>query len=158
MAVKPIPDGFHTLTPYLAVRGAAAAIDWYKKAFGAEERYRMPMPDGKLGHAEIKIGDSVVMLGDEVPQMGCPSPQTLNGSPVSLFMYTTDVDASFRRAVAAGATAQMPPTDMFWGDRFAKIQDPFGHLWSMATHKEDLTDDQIKQRAAAAFGQGRPST
>jgi PhnB protein len=158
MAVKPIPDGFHTLTPYLAVRGAAAAIDWYKKAFGAEERYRMPMPDGKLGHAEIKVGDSVVMLGDEVPQMGCPSPQTLNGSPVSLFMYTTDVDASFQRAVAAGATVQMPPTDMFWGDRFAKIQDPFGHLWAMATHKEDLTDEQIKQRAAAAFGKGHPTT
>jgi PhnB protein len=158
MAIKPIPDGFHTLTPYLAVRGAAAAIDWYKKAFGAEERYRMPGPDGKIGHAEIKIGDSIVMLGDEVPQMNCPSPQTLNGTPVSLFMYTVDVDASFNRAVAAGATVTMPPTDMFWGDRFAKIVDPFGHAWAMATHKEDLTAEQVKQRAAEAFAKGHPST
>jgi len=147
--VKPVPDGFHAVTPYLVVRDAAKALDFYAKAFGAEERFRMPGPDGAVMHAEIKIGDSIVMLGEEAPQMGALSPQAIGGSAVSLLLYVKDVDASFARAEKAGGTAQMPPQDMFWGDRYGKLQDPFGHLWAMATHKEDVAPEEMAKRMAA---------
>ena len=145
--VKPIPEGYHTATPYLIVRGGAQAIDFYKKAFGAEERFRMPGPGGKLMHAEIQIGDSVLMLGDEWPEMGVKSPQTLGGTGMSVLLYVTDVDASFKQATAAGASVMQPPTDMFWGDRFGKLSDPFGHEWSIATHIEDVAPDEMERRA-----------
>jgi PhnB protein len=149
---KPIPDGFHTITPYITVRGAVQAIDFYKRAFGAQEVERMTDPEGKrVMHAEIRIGDSLVMIGDESPQQGCVSPQTLGGSAVSLFLYVPDVDAAFKRAVDAGAKSDMAPTDMFWGDRFGKLTDPFGHQWGMATHKEDLSKEEIRKRGAAAM-------
>jgi uncharacterized glyoxalase superfamily protein PhnB len=153
--VKPIPEGFHSVTPHLVVKGAAKAIGFYKKAFGAEEVVRMPAPDGeRLMHAEIKIGDSFVMLADEFPEMGGgKSPEALGGSPVGLMIYVPDVDATFNQAVAAGAKVKMPPTDMFWGDRYSKVTDPFGHEWAIATHKEDLTPEQMSERAAKAFQQ-----
>ena len=136
---KSIRDGFRTVTPYLTVKGAAQAIEFYKRAFGAQEVQRMNGPDGKtVMHAEIKIGDSIVMLADEFPQ-GSRSPQTLGGTTAGIFLYVPDVDSAFKKAVDAGAKATMPPADMFWGDRFGKLADPFGHEWSMATHKEDLT-------------------
>lgn len=147
--VKPVPDGYHTVTPYLSVRGAAKAIDFYAKAFGATEIFRMGGPGDSVMHAEMRIGDSVVMLGDEMPQMGSTAPQTVGGTAVSLLLYVNDVDASFARATQAGCQAQMPPTDMFWGDRYCKIQDPFGHLWAIATHKEDVTPEETARRAAA---------
>ena len=149
---KPIPDGYRTITPYIAVKGAAQAIDFYKRAFGAKEGERMTDPDGKrVMHAEITIGDSKVMLSDEYPQGGCVSPQTLGGTAVSLFMYVPDVDSAFKRAIDAGATSAMAPTDMFWGDRFGKLVDPFGHEWAMATHKEDLSPEEIRKRGTAAM-------
>lgn len=149
---KPIPDGYHTVTPYITVKGAAQAIDFYKRAFGAQEIERMTDPEGKrVMHAEIKIGDSVVMIGDESPQQGCVSPQTLGGNASSLLLYVSDVDAAFRRAVDAGAKSDMAPTDMFWGDRFGRLTDPFGHQWAMATHKEDLSKEEIRKRGAAAM-------
>jgi PhnB protein len=149
---KPIPDGYRTVTPYLTVKGAAQAIDFYTRAFGAQEVERMTGLDGQsVMHAEIKIGDSVVMLSDEFPQMGCRSPQTLGGTTASLFLYVADVDAAFQRAVDAGAKAIMPPADMFWGDRFGTLVDPFGHQWSLATHKEDLSREEIRKRGAAAM-------
>jgi PhnB protein len=148
--VKPIPPGYHTVTPYLTVKGAGQAIEFYKRAFGAQEVERMAGPDGKsVMHAELKIGDSIVMLSDEFPQMGTRSPQTLGGSSGYLFLYVSDVDAAFKRAVDAGAKATMPPADMFWGDRFAKVSDPFGHEWGMATHKEDLSPEEIRKRGQA---------
>jgi len=147
-SVKPIPDGYHTVTPHLVVRDAAKAIEVYAKAFGAEERFRMPGPGGVVMHAELAIGDSVVMLGEEAPQMGATSPQTIGGSPVSLLIYVKDVDASFARAERAGCTAQMPPTDMFWGDRYGKLLDPFGHHWALATHKEDVSPEDMAKRMA----------
>jgi PhnB protein len=150
--VKPVPDGYHTVTPYLVVSGAAKAIEFYKKAFGAEELFSMPGPDGRLMHAEIRIGDSVVMLSDESPQMNARSPKALGGTPVNIFLYVEDVDAWFARATSAGCTTEMPPTDMFWGDRFGKLADPFGHSWSMATHKEDVAPEEMGKRAAAAMG------
>jgi PhnB protein len=146
MAAKPIPAGFHTVTPYLVVRGAAKAIDFYKRAFGAEERMRMPGPEGRVMHAEIQIGDSILMLSDEMPDMGSKSPQTLGGSPGSLFLYVQDVDRAFQRAVDAGAQVKMAVADMFWGDRFGQVVDPFGHEWGLATHKEDLTPQEIARR------------
>jgi len=147
-SVKPNPDGYHTVTPHLVVRDAAKAIEVYAKAFGAEERFRMPGPGGVVMHAELAIGDSVVMLGEEAPQMGATSPQTIGGSPVSLLIYVKDVDASFARAERAGCTAQMPPTDMFWGDRYGKLLDPFGHHWALATHKEDVSPEDMAKRMA----------
>jgi PhnB protein len=154
MAVNYVPEGYRTVTPYLVIRGAAEAIEWYKKAFGAEDIARMPMPDGKLMHAEIKIGDSFIMMSDEFPEMGGgKSPQALGGSCCSLHLYVPDVDASFSRAVSAGAEAQMPPMDMFWGDRFSKLRDPFGHEWTIATHKEDVTPEEMERRAAEAATQ-----
>jgi PhnB protein len=143
--VEAVPKAYGAVTPALAIRGAADAIAFYRMAFGAKELSRMPGPDGKLMHAEIRIGDSIVMLGDESPEMGSPSPQTLNGSPVGLMLYVKDVDAVFARAVAAGAKPVMPPADMFWGDRFGSVTDPFGHRWSIATHKADLTPKQMKK-------------
>ena len=158
--VRPIPEGQHTVTPYMIIRGAAQAIDFYKKAFGAVEVGRMAMPDGKaVMHAELKIGDSYVFVTDEFPAMGSKAPPALGGSPVSLHLYVEDVDAVFNRAVAAGATAKMPPADMFWGDRFAKLTDPFGHEWSIATHKEDVSPEEMKKRSQAAMaqmGKGKP--
>jgi PhnB protein len=150
--VKPVPDGYHTVTPYLVISGAAKAIDFYTKAFGAQEQFRMPGPEGHIMHAEIRIGDSVVMLSDEFPQMGAKSPQSLGGTPVNIFLYVEDVDAWFKRATAAGCTAEQPPTDMFWGDRYGKLSDPFGHSWSLATHKEDVAPEEMGKRAAAAMG------
>jgi uncharacterized glyoxalase superfamily protein PhnB len=149
MPAKPIPDGFHTVTPSMVVRGAASAIDFYRRAFGAEEIARMPTPDGKVMHAEIRIGDSMVFLSDEFLEMGSKSPETLGGSASALHLYVQDVDASFQRAVAAGAKAVMPPADMFWGDRYARLADPFGHQWGIGTHKEDLTPEEMGKRAQA---------
>ncbi len=148
----PIPAGYHTLTPGLMVKGAAEAIEFYKRAFGAEEVSRMPMPgpDGqpRIGHAELKIGDSKVFLSDEFPEHGMLGPQ--GRPPVSMFMYVTDADAAFARAVEAGATVQMPLADMFWGDRFGTLADPFGHVWSIAEHLEDLTPEQTMERMKAS--------
>ena len=150
--VKPIPDGYRTVTPYISVTGAARAIDFYKRAFGAQEGERMTDPEGqRVMHAEIKIGDSHVMLSDEFPQGGLRSPQTLGGTTASIFLYVPDVDAAFKRAIDAGAKAIMAPTNMFWGDRFGKLLDPFGHEWAMATHVEDLSPEEVRKRGAAAM-------
>jgi PhnB protein len=155
---KPIPDGYRTVTPYLTLKKAAQAIEFYGRAFGARESARMTGPDGtSVMHAELRIGDSVVMLSDELPQAGPRSPETLGGTSASIFLYVPDVDAAFKRAVAAGATALMPPADMFWGDRFAKLADPFGHEWAMATHVEDLSPEEIRKRGAAAMAAMCPS-
>ena len=148
-AVKYIPDGYHTVTPHLAVRNAAKALEFYAKAFGAEETFRMPGPGGVIMHAEVRIGDSTVMLGEESPDMGALSPQAIGGSPVSLMIYVKDVDASFARAEKAGCKVELPPTDMFWGDRYGKLVDPFGHKWSLATHKEDVAPEEMAKRMAA---------
>ena len=151
--VKPIPDGYHTVTPYLIVKDAARAIEFYKNAFGGKELFRMQGPDGKIAHAELQIGDSRIMLGTESPQAGSRSPETLRGTPVGLFLYLEDVDAAFKRAVNAGAKEQQAPQDMFWGDRYAKVADPFGHEWQLATHKEDVTPEEVSKRAKAAMTQ-----
>jgi PhnB protein len=153
MSVKPIPDGYYTITPHLVCRDAAKAIELYKKAFGAEELHRMPMPDGKIAHAEIKIGNSRVMLSDEFPDMGSTSPQTLGGTTGGLFIYHQDVDAAHKRAVEAGLTSKQPPMDMFWGDRYCKLEDAFGHSWAIGTHKEDLTDEEIAERGKKAMSE-----
>jgi PhnB protein len=151
MATKPIPEGYHTLTPYLAVDDAAQAIEYYKKAFGAKERARMEAPDGKIAHAEIEIGDSLVMLSDPFPQATTRPPKELGGTSASVFMYVEDVDAVVKRAVDEGARMTMEVADQFWGDRFGSIQDPFGHSWSIATHVEDLTPEEISERGKAAM-------
>jgi len=155
MAVKPIPDGYHTATPYLIIGGAGDAIEFYKKAFGATELFRFSMPGGKIGHAEIKIGDSPIMLADEFPEMGHKSPQSLGGSPVSLMIYVTDVDTIFNQAVAAGATVKEAVSDKFYGDRLGTVTDPFGHIWHVATHKEDVSLEEMEKRAKAAHGGGQ---
>lgn len=147
---RPVPAGYHTISPYLIVRGAADAIDFYTQAFGAHETGRMAGPDGRVMHAELKIGDSRVMLTEETPAMNALSPQSLNGSPVSLFLYVEDVDAQFARAVEAGATPVQQPADMFWGDRWGMVTDPFGHSWQLATRLEDLTHEQVRERMATA--------
>ncbi|MCP4603678.1 MAG: VOC family protein [Proteobacteria bacterium] len=146
--VKPIPDGYHTATPYLLVDDADSAIDFYTKAFGAEELYRMPGPNNRVMHAEIRIGNSIVMLADEFPEMGgnCKSPATLGGCSASLLIYTEDTDSAFRRALDAGAKALMEPADMFWGRRFAMVTDPFGHDWQFATQVEDVSPEQMAER------------
>ncbi len=149
--VKPIPEGYHTVTPYLIIKGAADAIDFYKRAFGAKELFRMDH-DGKIGHAEIKIGDSPIMLADESPEMGHKSPQTLGGSPISILLYVEDVDALFNQAVAAGGKVDRPLEDKFYGDRGGSLTDPFGHIWHIATHKEDVTPEEMEKRMAAAHG------
>ena len=147
MAVKPIPDGYHTATPYLIVSGAAAAIEFYKKAFGAVELFRMAGPDGKIGHAEIKIGDSPIMLADEHPQMGARSAKTIGGSPVFLMLYVENVDALAAQATAAGAKAVRRLQNQFYGDRSGTFEDPFGLSWTIATHVEDVPPDEMKRRA-----------
>jgi len=150
-AVKPIPDGMHTLTPHLVCAGAADAIEFYKKAFGAVEESRLPGPDGKLMHAQVRIGDSPLMLTDEAPQWGSLGPKALNGSPVVIHIYTEDVDATVAQAAAAGAKVTMPVSDMFWGDRYGQLEDPFGHRWSVATHKRDVKpEDYAKEMAKQA--------
>jgi PhnB protein len=152
---QPIPEGLSTISLYLAVDDAAKAIEYYKQAFGAEERVRMDAPDGKVGHAELAIGDSVVMLSDPFPQSSTRPPKELGGTSAGAFMYVEDVDAVVKRAVDAGATITMEVADQFWGDRFGTITDPFGHVWSIATHIEDLTPEEISERgreAMAAMG------
>ena len=151
MATQPIPEGYSTISPYLAVDDAAEAIAYYKKAFGAEETVRMDVPDGKIGHAELKIGDSHVMLSDPFPQASTTPPKELGGTSASIFMYVEDVDAVVQKAVDAGATVTMEVEDQFWGDRFGSITDPFGHNWSIATHIEDLTPEEIEERGKAAM-------
>jgi PhnB protein len=146
MVVKAIPDGYRSVTPYLIVKGAGRAIDFYKKVFGATERMRMGGPNGTIGHAELEIDDSVVMLADECPDMGFRSPQSIGGSGVSLHLYVKDVDACFNRAVASGAKALRPVQDQFYGDRSGTVEDPFGHVWSISTHKEDLSPEEIQKR------------
>jgi PhnB protein len=148
--VKPIPEGYHSVTPYLAVHDAARALDFYHRAFGAKEIMRMNNPQGRVGHAEIKIGDSIIMLAEETPNSGLRSPQSLNGSTVSLFVYLEDVDAVFNKALAAGAKEVQRPADMFWGDRYGRLSDPFGHSWSLATHIEDVTPEETGRRAQEA--------
>ena len=151
MAVQPIPDGYNTVSPYLAVDDAQKAIDYYTKAFGAKETVRMDAPDGKIGHAELQIGDSHVMLSDPFPQASTTPPKELGGTSASIFMYVEDVDAVVQKAVDAGATVTMEVEDQFWGDRFGSITDPFGHIWSIATHVEDLTPEEIEERGKAAM-------
>ena len=151
MAVNPIPEGYHSLTPYLAVENAAEAIDFYKRAFGAKERMRMPAPDGRIAHAEIEIGDSVLMLSDPFPQSSFKSPKELGGTTAGVFVYVDDVDSVVQDAIDAGATVTMPVEDMFWGDRFGGVMDPYGHAWQIATHKEDLSEEEIAERAKDAM-------
>ena len=151
---KSCPKGFHAVTPTLTVRDAGKAIDFYKRAFGAEERMRFPGPDGKgIMHAEIKIGDSIIMLGEENPGHGCMAPPSLGGTPVGMFLYVDDADRTFNQAVSSGAKSEMPVADMFWGDRCGTVADPFGHKWTVATHKEDLSMDEIKKRSKDFFAQ-----
>lgn len=150
--IKPIPDGYPTVTPYLIVRGAAAAIDFYRTAFGAAERMRMDAPGGTVGHAELLIGGSLVMLADEMPEMGWSSPAAIGGTPVSLHLYVDDVDAVVERALAAGAALSRPIADQFYGDRLGMVVDPFGHVWSISTHIEDVSPEEIRRRAEALFG------
>jgi PhnB protein len=148
--VKEIPKGFHTVTPYLTVTDSARAIDFYKRAFRAEELLRVDGPDGKVSHAEIKIGDSIIMLSDEMPGFS-RSPHSLGGTAVNIFLYVKDVDEVFNRAIGAGAKVAMPLSDMFWGDRYGKVTDPFGHSWSLATHKEDVLPEELRKRTKAAM-------
>jgi PhnB protein len=150
--VKPVPEGYHSVTPYLVVDGAANAIAFYKQAFGAEELVRMDAPGGRVGHAELQIGDSRIMLADEFPQMGAKGPRSFGGTPVNLLLYVNDCDAVFHRAAGAGATVKRPLADQFYGDRSGTIEDPFGHSWTIATHKEDVPPDEMQRRAKAAMG------
>jgi PhnB protein len=153
MAVNPIPEGYHSLQIYLAVEDASKAIDFYKEAFGAEETVRMPGPDGKVAHAELQIGDSKLMLSDPFPQSNVRPPAERGGSTASVFMYVDDVDATFEQAQKAGATVVSELEDMFWGDRFGTVADPFGHVWAMATHKEDLSEEEMAERSKAAMAE-----
>jgi uncharacterized glyoxalase superfamily protein PhnB len=155
--VKANPKGYHTITPNIVIRDAARAIDFYKKAFGAEETMRMPGPGGKVMHAELKIGDSIVMLADEMPEMGSKSPKAYGGSPVNFYVYLGNVDAAWKRAVDAGAKVVMPLADMFWGDRTGRLEDPFGHSWSLAEHVKDVTPEEIKKGQEAFFKQMQPA-
>lgn len=153
MAVQPIPAGYHTVTPYLYIKGAAEALDFYKKAFGATELFRMADPSGRIGHAEIKIGDSPIMMADEFPDMGVRGPKTLGGVSSSICLYVTDVDARFAQAVAAGAKVLRPLQDQFYGDRSGTVEDPFGHTWTIATHKEDVAPAEMDKRFAEMMKQ-----
>lgn len=155
MAAKPIPDNYPLITPYLCVDGAAKAIEFYTKAFAASERLRIAAPEGKVGHAELVIGKSLIMLADEYPEMQFRSPATLGGSPVTIHLYVEDVDAFCQRAVAAGAQIVQPIEDRFYGDRNGTLKDPFGHVWSIATHKEDVSQEELQKRAAAMFASGK---
>ena len=153
---KPIPQGFRSVTPYLTLSDAARALDFYKRAFGAQEVMRMDGPDGKIGHAEIKIGDSIIMLADEMPGTGGRSPQSLGGTTGGVFLYVENADSIFNQAVSAGAKVEAPLGDMFWGDRYGRLRDPFGHSWSVATHKEDVAPAEMSRRmqeAMAKMGQ-----
>ncbi len=154
MSVKPIPDGYHSVTAYLIVRGAVAALDFYRRAFGAKEIMRLTMPDGSLGHAEMQIGDTRVMLADEAPQRNIKSPQALGGSSVHMMIYLPDADAALKQALAAGATEVRPIQDQFYGDRSATIDDPFGHQWTLATHIEDVSDEEMRTRMEQAMKSG----
>jgi len=149
MTVKAIPEGYYSVTPYLVCKGAAEAIEFYKKALGAVETMRMPGPGGRIMHAEMKIGNSIVMLSDENPERGYVSPKTLGGAGVSMMLYTDSVDTTYQQALDAGATGNQPPTDMFWGDRMANLTDPFGHTWAIATHTEDVSPDEMQKRMMA---------
>lgn len=153
MAVKPMPEGFHTVTPHLVCKNAGKAIDFYKKAFGAEDVRISLMSDGSVMHAELKIGDSIIMLGEEFPDWKVLSPLSLGGTPAVIHIYTNDADALFQKAVAAGATVAMPIMDQFWGDRYGQIVDPFGHKWSIATHIEDVSEEELEKRGRAAMEQ-----
>jgi PhnB protein len=150
--VKPIPDGYPRVIPYLTVDGAVAAIEFYTTVFDAKETLRMPSPDGKIGHAEIQIGDSVVMLADSFPDMGNPTPKSLGGTPVTIMVYVPDVDATFERALSAGATEERKVENQFYGDRAGQFADPFGHKWFVASHIEDVPPEEMAERAAAAMG------
>jgi PhnB protein len=152
--VKPIPDGYPQVSPYLCVDGAARAIDFYREVFGATERIRMPGPEGKIGHCELQFGDSVIMLADEYPGFGAQSPLTIGGTSVTISVYNEDVDAVYEKALNAGATSVRPPQDEFYGDRAAQFDDPFGHRWSVATHIEDVSPEEMERRAAEAAGGG----
>ncbi len=154
MSVKPIPDGYHNVTPYLIIKGATEALDFYKRAFGAAELFRLDAPGGKIGHAEISIGDSRIMLADACEESPTSDPQVLGGSSVGLYVYVEDVDVLFGQAIAAGAKAVTPVQDQFYGDRSGTLQDPFGHIWFLSTHKEDLAPEEINRRSEALFGQG----
>ncbi len=154
MAVKPIPDGYPQVSPYLFVHDGTAAIEFYTSVFGATERMRMPAPGGKVGHAELQIGDSLLMVADEFPEFGGRSPKTVGGSPVIVSVYVEDVDAVFDKAVQAGATVVRPVENQFYGDRTGSFEDPFGHQWSIATHVEDVPPDEMEKRAAQAMGGG----
>jgi PhnB protein len=153
MGVKPIPDDYRTVTPYLIVKDASRALEFYKKAFGATERMRMAGPEGRIGHAEIQIGAGVVMLADEFPEMGVRGPKSLGGSPVILAVYVEDVDARFAQAIAAGAKVVRPLKDQFYGDRSGTLEDPFGHIWTLATHKEEVPPAELERRMAAEMKQ-----
>lgn len=154
MAVKPIPAGYHTATPYLIVSDAAKAIDFYKRGLGATEIMRIPDPKGRIGHAEIKIGDSVIMLADEHPEMGYKSPTSIGGTPVSIYLYVDDVDRLFKQAISAGAKELRPVKDQFYGDRSGTLADPFGHVWSIGTHKEDVSMEELTRRLEEMMKQG----
>ena len=154
MSVKPIPEGYTSLTPFLCIDGAAAAIDFYKAVLGATERFRLGGPDGKVGHAELEIGDSVIMLADEHPEMDARGPKTVGGTPVSLHVYVEDADSVFERAIEAGGEALRPVEDKFYGDRAGSFEDPFGHQWHVATHVEDIPPDEMSKRAAEAAASG----
>lgn len=153
MTVKAIPEGYHTLTPYMTVRDAARAIEFYKQAFGATEKGVMKGPDGKVMHAELRIGDSIIMLADEFPQFGSLSPQSIGGSGMGLHIYVENVDSAFDRAIGAGATVEMPVSEMFWGDRYGRLVDPFGHKWSIATHTRDMSMEEIEEAQEEAMKQ-----
>jgi PhnB protein len=155
---KPIPQGFHSVTPYLTLNDAARALDFYKRAFGAQEIMRMEAPGGKIGHAEIKIGDSIIMLADEMPGSGCQSPQTLGGTTNGIFLYVDNVDSVYSQAVSAGAQAEAQPADMFWGDRYGRLKDPFGHSWSLATHIEDVAPADMQKRMQEAMAKRAQQT
>ncbi len=146
--VKSVPEGYHTLTPSIVVSDAARALDFYKRAFGAVEVGRFPTPDGKIAHAEIKIGDSRLMLSDDFPFYFCHAPESLGGTTTTFYLYTEDVDSLFNRAVEAGATVKFPLKDQFWGDRTGHLADPFGHIWALAAHKEDVSPEEMKRRGA----------
>jgi PhnB protein len=156
--VNPVPKGYHTATPYLTLNDCARAIDFYKRAFGAQEIMRMEAPGGKIGHAEIRIGDSPIMLADEMPGAGGRSPASLGGATGGVFLYVTDVDALYKQAVDAGAKADMPPADMFWGDRFGRLTDPFGHTWALGTHIEDVAPAEMQKRMQAEMARRSQQT
>jgi PhnB protein len=152
-AKSPIPRGFHTATPSLTVRNAPEAIEFYKKALGAEELVRMQGPDGKIGHAELKIGDSIIFLSEEFPNMGSKSPQTVGATTGSIYLYVEDVDSAYQQAIDAGGKSTMPVTNMFWGDRYGQFMDPYGHVWGVSTHVEDVPEQEMGERQKAWFAQ-----